>query len=103
MVRSEIAGSRILVVGRDAASTVEIERGLLAHGHEVVGIATSCGRALELAELHEPELVLVDDAADSDEINLAVARLRQQFRMPCIRIRPPRAVQPLAGRTAVAA
>lgn len=102
MVRNEFAGSRILVVGRDAASTVEMERGLLAHGHEVVGIATSCGRALELAELHEPELVLVDDGAASDEIDLAVAELRQRFRMPCIRVRPPRAVQPMAA-TAVAA
>lgn len=102
MVSNGFAGSRILVVGRNAASTVEIERGLLAHGHEVVGIATGCSRALELAEIHEPELVLVDDAADSDEIDLAVARLRQQFRMPCIRVRPPRAVQPKA-ETAVAA
>lgn len=103
MVKIEFAGSRILVVGRDAATTVAIERGLLAHGHEVVGIATSCSRALELAEIHEPELVLVDDGADSDEIDLAVTRLRQQFRMPCIRVRPPRAVAQAAAETAVAA
>lgn len=98
MFKAEFAGSRILVVGRNDASTVSIERGLLAHGHEVVGIATNCSRALELAEMHEPELVLVDDGARSDEIDLAVIRLRQQFRLPCIRVRPPRSgVQPAPG------
>jgi AmiR/NasT family two-component response regulator len=103
MIRNEFAGSRILVVGRNAATTVEIERGLMAHGHEVVGIATSCSRALELAEIHEPELVLVDDAADCDEVDLTVMRLRQRFRMPCIRVRPPRASARLKADTAAAA
>ena len=53
-------GERILVVEDDWLVSLEIESALGDAGFEIVGIATSAAQALSMAELHQPDLILMD-------------------------------------------
>jgi two-component system, response regulator PdtaR len=53
-------GRRILVVEDDWLVSLEIESALGDAGFEIVGIATSAAQALSMAELHQPQLILMD-------------------------------------------
>jgi len=53
-------GERILVVEDNWLVSLEIESALSDAGFEIVGIATSAAQALRMAELHRPQLILMD-------------------------------------------
>lgn len=53
-------GERILVVEDDWLVSLEIESALGDAGFEIVGIATTAAQALSMAELHQPQLILMD-------------------------------------------
>jgi two-component system, response regulator PdtaR len=53
-------GERILVVEDDWLVSLEIESALDDAGFEIVGIATTAAQALSMAELHQPQLILMD-------------------------------------------
>jgi CheY-like chemotaxis protein len=51
---------RILVVEDEAVTALDLKITLTALGHAVVGIASTCEEALQLAEYHRPDIVLMD-------------------------------------------
>ena len=51
---------RILVVEDEAVTALDLKITLTALGHAVVGIASTCEEALQLAECHRPDIVLMD-------------------------------------------
>ncbi len=51
---------RILVVEDEAVTALDLQVTLTALGHAVVGIAGTCEEALQLAEYHRPDIVLMD-------------------------------------------
>jgi len=51
---------RILVVEDEAVTALDLQITLTALGHAVVGIASTCEEALQLAEYHRPDIVLMD-------------------------------------------
>lgn len=51
---------RILVVEDEAVTALDLEKMLVESGHSVVGIAKTCEEALQLAENHNPDVVLMD-------------------------------------------
>ena len=51
---------RILVVEDEAITALDLQRTVTDLGHAVVGIAMTCEEALQLAERHRPDIVLMD-------------------------------------------
>ena len=51
---------RILVVEDEAVTALDIKKTATDSGHVVVGIASTCEEALQLAEFHRPDIVLMD-------------------------------------------
>jgi len=51
---------RILIVEDEAVTALDLQKTLTDSGHAVVGIASSCEEALQLAEYHRPDIVLMD-------------------------------------------
>ena len=51
---------RILVVEDEAVTALDLQKTLTDSGHAVVGIARTCEEALQLAEYHRPDIVLMD-------------------------------------------
>ena len=51
---------RVLVVEDEAVTALDIEQTLIESGHAVVGVASTCEEALQLAERHHPDIVLMD-------------------------------------------
>jgi CheY-like chemotaxis protein len=51
---------RILVVEDEAVTALDLQKTLTESGHTVVGIASTCEGALQLAEYHRPDIVLMD-------------------------------------------
>jgi CheY-like chemotaxis protein len=51
---------RILVVEDEAITALDLQRTLTDSGHAVVGIASTCEEALQLAKYHRPDIVLMD-------------------------------------------
>lgn len=51
---------RILVVEDEAVFALDLQKTLTDSGHSVVGIASTCEEALQLAEYHRPDIVLMD-------------------------------------------
>jgi CheY-like chemotaxis protein len=51
---------RILIVEDEAITALDLQKTLTDSGHAVVGIASTCEKALQLAEYHRPDIVLMD-------------------------------------------
>ncbi|MFQ6550273.1 response regulator [Aestuariibius sp. 2305UL40-4] len=51
---------RILIVEDELLIALDAEMALEDAGHEVVGTATTEGKAIELALVHQPDLMIVD-------------------------------------------
>ncbi len=51
---------RILIVEDEAVTALDLQKTVTDLGHAVVGIARTCEKALQLAEYHRPDIVLMD-------------------------------------------
>ena len=51
---------RILIVEDEAVIALDLQKTITDSGHAVVGIASTCEEALQLAEFHRPDIVLMD-------------------------------------------
>ena len=79
--------ARILVVEDEFATALDIASALRDAGHEVVGIADTVQRALEVAEETRPEMALVDVRLAGDGSGLDVSKvLQERFHAPSILI-----------------
>jgi two-component system, response regulator PdtaR len=77
--------SRILIVEDEWFIAVESEAVLREAGFDVVGIAVSAEEAVELAERHRPDLVLMDIRLRGARSGVDAAReIRQRFDIGCL-------------------
>jgi len=76
---------RVLIVEDEIWAALDIEWVVYKIGAEVVGIASSAEKAIELAESAEPDLALMDIrlAGERDGIDAAI-ELRQRFDIPSL-------------------
>jgi two-component system, response regulator PdtaR len=77
--------NRILIVEDEALLALELEETLEQAGFQVVGVTPTCGAALEWAERHSPDLVLMDIglAGRRDGIEAAMI-LQRDFGIPSL-------------------
>lgn len=54
------SNKRILIVEDDYLVSSELKHSLSEAGYEVVAVAISAGEAIELAHVHEPDLIIMD-------------------------------------------
>ena len=80
MAKEPATPARILIVEDDFLVAVDVETALLDAGFHVVGVAESAERAVELAALQKPTLILMDIrlAGGSDGIDAAIRIYREQ-------------------------
>ena len=79
------AEPRILVVEDEAVIAMDIEDRLERMGYVVVGSAADGDRAVKLAELHKPDLALMDIHIRGDRDGIEVAEIfARDFNIPCI-------------------
>lgn len=75
----------ILIVEDEAVIAMDLEMRVKSLGYEVVGIAAHGDRALELARLKHPDLVLMDVNILGDRDGVTVARhLREELDIPSV-------------------
>ena len=76
---------RILIVEDESIVAMDIQQRLVAHGYEVVGIAATGERAIELAGQHRPDLVLMDIRLQGAMDGITAAEeIRKQFHRPIV-------------------
>jgi two-component system, response regulator PdtaR len=70
--------ARILIVEDDVLIASQVEASLSDDGFEIVGMAATCGEALQLAETQSPNLVVMDIrlAGERDGIDAALELFR---------------------------
>jgi AmiR/NasT family two-component response regulator len=78
--------SRILLVGGNIPETAGAEAALRRAGHEVVGVATTAARVVELVELHEPDMVMACVQVMGREMAETVQAIRREWQIPCLSI-----------------
>jgi DNA-binding NtrC family response regulator len=77
--------NRILIVEDEAIVAIDIQTQLEALGYQVVGVAASGSRALELANTLRPDLVLMDIHIQGSQDGIATAlRIRQSLGTPIV-------------------
>jgi DNA-binding response OmpR family regulator len=71
---------KVLIVEDELLVALNMEACLIAAGHSVLGIATTCAAAMKMAEVGHPELALVDMTLADHISGIVVAmQLRQQL------------------------
>lgn len=76
---------RILIVEDEILIAMVAETELAEAGHEVVGIAATFDAAVQLADIHRPDLALMDVrlASARDGID-AATEIHHRFGIPCV-------------------
>ena len=76
---------QILIVEDEAIVALDIQQRLVAHGYAVVGTAATGARAIELAEQHRPDLVLMDIRLQGPMDGITAAEeIRNRFHRPVV-------------------
>ena len=77
--------TRLLIVEDEVITGIDLQESLEGVGYDVVGIAHSCGPAVEMADLERPDLVLMDIMlkGEGDGIE-AAALIRERFDIPVV-------------------
>jgi CheY-like chemotaxis protein len=83
--------AKVLIVEDEFVVADDIEARLLDLGYAVAGKANSGAEAIEFAESHSPDLVLMDIhlRGPMDGIT-AATEIRQRFKLPVVFLRPTR-------------
>lgn len=76
---------RILVIEDDAVVAKDLQNRLDHLGHHVVGLASSGKGAIEQAERHRPDLVLMDIVLKGEMDGIEAAQeIRKRFAIPVV-------------------
>ena len=76
---------KVLIVEDELLVAVDIEMSLSRAGHRVVGTAEDYGRAVSLAEVQCPDLVLMDIELRGEQDGVAAARaIRDRWQIPVV-------------------
>ena len=79
------AATEVLIIEDEPVIAMDIEELVASCGHKVVGVATTEAEAVELAELHQPGLILADiNLGAGGDGTAAVARIMQHHYAPVI-------------------
>ena len=77
--------TRVLIIEDESIIAIDLRDLMTDLGHEVVGLATTCKSAIELAHLHKPGLVLTDvRLADNSSGIDAASEILRSFDIPII-------------------
>lgn len=75
----------ILIIEDESLIALDLEELVKSLGHSVVGLASTCGQALALAERHPPKLILADIQLSDGSSGLeAVNQMLNHFEVPVI-------------------
>jgi PAS domain S-box-containing protein len=84
------AKASVLIVADDALLSKDLETSLQGLGYSILGTAPTIENALEMIELHRPDLVVLDLAAPGETDTLDVAALvRDKWGLPVILLLEP--------------
>lgn len=75
---------RVLICQAESVIALDLEQFLLAHGHEVAGIAATSARAIDLARECRPDLALVSSRLKEGDSGIALIEQLSRLGVPAL-------------------